>query len=446
MRLTNTENSGVSGSLTLGGYDASRFTPNNITFNFDSDDSKSLTVALQEITVSNALTGTLNALSLGIISLIDSAVPAIWLPQKVCDQFEEAFGLTYDNETQFYLVNDTVHQKLLQLKPTIRFRISDTLADSNNVEIELPYAAFDLQAKYPYYNNTVNYFPIRRAANETQQVIGRTFLQEAYIIANYEEGNFKVTQAVSAEGKPSRIVPINNSTKGNENVTLSTSTPHPHTVSTGVIVGLAVGLTFVCAFIIGLTVFFLRRRHIRRASEQSTRDNLSSSSTILGPGSPSTYKGGGLGDNSPLDFYSKQKPGSTSAEEQAQHPEWFKTELPSDTDAHPHKSLVWEDGELVRRKKPNQDGDDRRGIEQSATQELGGCGPAAEMEDCQMQSLNTPSSGSTMVSPWQGRAFEPKEEIIYEMVGDEPRSPATVVQSPGKTEEHRGLRPPTGYF
>ena len=393
------------------------------------------------------MTGTLNALSGGIFSLIDSTVAAIWLPRKVCDQFEAAFGLTYDNETDFYLVNDIIHQRLLQLKPTVTFRISDTLADANNVEIELPYAAFDLQAKYPYYNDTKNYFPIRRAANETQYVIGRTFLQEAYIIANYEEGNFQVAQAVFTEGKPSRIVPINNGTKGNnDNVTLSTATPHPHSISNGVIIGLTVALTVVCASIIGLTTFFLRRRRTRRASAQSARDNMSSSSTILGPGSPSTYKGGGPGDNSPLDFYSKEKLGSASAEEKAQRPEWFKTELPSDASAYPHKSLVWEDGELVRRKKPLQDGDDRRVIKPNVTQELGGCGPAAEMEDSQMPYVNTPSSGSTMVAPWQGRIFEPKEEIIYEMVGDEPRSPPAVAQSPRQPEGQGRLRPPSGYF
>jgi hypothetical protein len=70
------------------------------------------------------------------------------------------------------------------------------------VNITLPYDAFDLQLSYPYLPNTTYadpskyYFPLRQAANETQYVLGRAFLQEAYLITDYERNNFSIHQAV----------------------------------------------------------------------------------------------------------------------------------------------------------------------------------------------------------------------------------------------------------
>jgi len=43
----------------------------------------------------------------------------------------------------------------------------------------LPYAAFDLVADYPLVIDSSRYFPLMRAANESQYTLGRTFLQEA---------------------------------------------------------------------------------------------------------------------------------------------------------------------------------------------------------------------------------------------------------------------------
>jgi len=45
----------VHGSLTLGGYDASRLIPNNITFPFDADDDRPTSLTIQSITAQNTL-------------------------------------------------------------------------------------------------------------------------------------------------------------------------------------------------------------------------------------------------------------------------------------------------------------------------------------------------------------------------------------------------------
>ena len=185
-------------SLTLGGYDASRFTSSNISVPFAADDSRSLTVDVQSITASNTLQGGISPLSIGAFFLIDSSVPDLWLPMSSCQLFEEAFGLTYDPNTDLYLVNDTTHASLLQLNPTISIKLGVSKFDRPSVDINLPYGAFDLQASSPFHPNATNYFPLRRAANSTQYTLGRTFLQEAHLIVDYERSNFSVIKRSSS--------------------------------------------------------------------------------------------------------------------------------------------------------------------------------------------------------------------------------------------------------
>lgn len=121
----------------------------------------------------------MSLLPTGIYTLIDSTVPEIWLPLPACTVFESAFGLQYDPNTDRYLVNDTVHAALQKLQPELTLTLGTEKADGESVSVTLPYSAFDLQASWPIYPNSTNYFPIRRAANSTQYTIGRSFLQEA---------------------------------------------------------------------------------------------------------------------------------------------------------------------------------------------------------------------------------------------------------------------------
>jgi hypothetical protein len=85
-----------------------------------------------------------------------------------------------------------MHDRLLTLNPSVSFSLGNDNNPANWVTITLPYAAFDLQVSHPFYTVRTNYFPIRRAKNSTQYTLGRTFLQEAYVIADYERANFSI--------------------------------------------------------------------------------------------------------------------------------------------------------------------------------------------------------------------------------------------------------------
>ena len=171
---------GVPGSLTLGGYDASRFTPSSHSFGFAADTSRDLVVGINSISLSQSAKPTIDLLPTAILSFIDSTVPQIWLPLDACHEFERAFGISYDNDTKVYLVNDTLHDSLVARDASLTFTIATDTTSDETVNITLPYASFDLHVSYPIVKNgSSRYFPIRRADNSTQYTLGRTFLQEA---------------------------------------------------------------------------------------------------------------------------------------------------------------------------------------------------------------------------------------------------------------------------
>lgn len=283
----------VLGSLTLGGYDTTRFRApdNGLTFTFSTETSKLLTVAVDSIMASDTLKGTFSLTSGAYFSVIDSTAPHLWLPTSVCAQFEQAFGLTYDPKTDLYLVNDTIHQQLLAKNPSVTIKLSNSLANSasNYTNIMLPYGAFDLQASYPYYPNATNYFPIRRAANDTQYILGRTFLQEAYLIVDYERANFTVAQTVFSDPPPaSNLVAITSpSEKHNK-------TEGPSGLGTGAIIGIAVGgaiAFFIAVFAVFL--FFRRRKNKKQPYELAGNQTSDAGSSRQFSDSPTQMKAQG---------------------------------------------------------------------------------------------------------------------------------------------------------
>ncbi|TKA66475.1 hypothetical protein B0A49_09457 [Cryomyces minteri] len=254
---------GLPGSLTLGGYDKSRFDPSNVNFTFSSDVTRNLTVGVQSITANNTLNhgklqqDVVSFTSGGHLTLIDSTVPHIWLPIDVCNGIQHAFGLNYDDRSALYTVNNTVHTQLVQLNAAQTFRLGNNISNGHSIDIVLPYRAFDLVASagYPYANATY-YFPIRRAANDSQYTIGRTFLQEAYLIVDYERSTFSVNQATTSSPLPQQqivlIAPV------------PTSQNQPSSLSVGVIVGIVIGVILVIALISTALLFYFRRKRRRR--------------------------------------------------------------------------------------------------------------------------------------------------------------------------------------
>ena len=169
----------VLGSLTIGGYDESRFTPNSHSFTFAPDNDRDLVVGIQNITFSIQNGTSKSLLPSGILSYVDSTVPYIYLPLEACKAFERAFGLEFNATTEMYPVSNSLHADLLAQNASIQFTLGDDVTGGDTVNITLPYDSFDLTATFPVVEDSTRYFPLKRATNDTQFTLGRTFLQEA---------------------------------------------------------------------------------------------------------------------------------------------------------------------------------------------------------------------------------------------------------------------------
>jgi hypothetical protein len=166
----------VYGSLTLGGYDTSKFVPNDLTFTFGPQDDRELLIQLNKISIGQDT----SLLPSAIPMFLDSTIPYIYLPEAACTMFESTFGLVWDNATQLYLLTDAQHNALQTQSPNITFTLGN-LTTSTTVDIILPYSAFDLTVSYPIVANATRYFPLKRANDSSQYTLGRTFFQEAYV-------------------------------------------------------------------------------------------------------------------------------------------------------------------------------------------------------------------------------------------------------------------------
>ncbi|KAL8752290.1 MAG: hypothetical protein Q9184_005782 [Pyrenodesmia sp. 2 TL-2023] len=242
-------------SLTLGGYDASRFVASNLTFELAGDNSRDLVVGVQSISVVGS---SQELLPTPILAFVDSTVPHIWLPVEACRAFEELFGINWDPSSDLYLVNETTHQALLAQDASLAFRIGTNMVTSNVIDIVLPYASFDLQVLDTYPNVT----------NTTR-----------YLIADYERSTFSVNQCRFVENNDPDIRPIfpTNSTNTTTGATPpdSRSKQNEGSLSAGVIAAIVVGSVVFLAILITVSTVLWRRRLKGKVPNSSQSDQAS---------------------------------------------------------------------------------------------------------------------------------------------------------------------------
>jgi hypothetical protein len=278
-------NNGVLGSLVLGGYDKARLSEDSVSIRMPSSQNNTLAVGVNSIIYTPNQDIDANRVSFterGFPASIDSTFPYLILPNEVCDGFVAEFGLEYDNETQLFTVNDASHQQNLRLNATVSFKISAN-ADTDSTQfasIVLPYAALDQQAGWPFYLNQTRYLPIKRSANG-RFVLGRTLLQEAYIVVDYERQNFTVAPAIFSDSapNPSLVTIFNTSYTG---LPVPSESGSGGGLSAGAIAGIVVGI--VGAFLIAaICVFFWwRKRRAAKKPKENTEKPSEIDTTFAG--------------------------------------------------------------------------------------------------------------------------------------------------------------------
>ncbi|KAH8712100.1 aspartic peptidase domain-containing protein [Phaeosphaeriaceae sp. PMI808] len=255
------------GSLTLGGYDASKIIPNDLTFIMSPNNERDLVVGIVGLTANTTSKKNINLLPRdGLNMFIDSTIAEMWFPVEICSLFESTFGLKYDNKTNLYLVDNTLHNSLLAQNASITFTLGQKASTDTTINITLPYAAFDLEASPPYRNilQKTRYFPIRRGTEENQWVLGRAFLQEAYLTVDWERQNFSLSAIDKAFGRTPQLTAI----VSPQYAKLEAPRRPKQPLSSSAIIGIALSGGFVFALIL-ITIgwWFWRRRHQRKMEE-----------------------------------------------------------------------------------------------------------------------------------------------------------------------------------
>lgn len=290
------------GSLTLGGYDTLRFEEHDVRFNLDPY-TRIPSVNLRAIsaTVSSpdkrpsswsSSTKQLSGMNESVQAIIDTTTPYLYLPRTVCDRFAESFNLTWSDTFGVYLYDPTTTQFSDFLSADSSLSFSFSLSSYDNVDnygnpLQLPgvvnitvtSAAFAQLLRYPFKNaiawdqSSVPYFPLKRANESGPYIIGRAFMQEAYMIMNYDRSLFSVHQALYPEA------PASNYSLGT--IERPSDSPYPAYVDENSHKGLTTAQTvgiviaaFAVGSAIGVTIWCCCRRRKRRRAAMSQPDPL----------------------------------------------------------------------------------------------------------------------------------------------------------------------------
>ncbi|WDK11616.1 eukaryotic aspartyl protease [Colletotrichum graminicola] len=303
---------GVSGtpcSLTLGGYDESRFVQHNNEFSLDPNDGlpHALVRAIEVTTGQdkvlpggwNTSTRILSDMSTSFIAMIDSSTPYLWLPDAICDQFAQAFNLTYNSTLELYTLTDGQYTDFKHAS-SYSFTFTFTSQDNNDdfghpltvpgvVNITITAAAFAQALRYPFQSDAIQYgdpavpyFPLRRASSLTDTfIIGRSFLQEAYLITKYDTGVFSLHQALFPD-EPLESVQLHNVAQPNNSPFPPSSPVNLHRgLSTAQMGGIAAGAIAGCVIMLTCWCLYRRKKKKSRANIRALEDAKDGASSIM---------------------------------------------------------------------------------------------------------------------------------------------------------------------
>ncbi|KAI6748605.1 hypothetical protein HG530_015378 [Fusarium avenaceum] len=234
-------------------------------------------------------------------AIIDSTTPYLWLPESVCDQFAQALNLTYNSTFDLYTVSDDQYRAYTNDESFSLTFVLSSFDDNDNfgdpydvsgiVNITIPLRAFVGLLQYPFMQDTIEYgdpaipyFMLRKAQDSAAYILGRSFLQESYLITKYDEGVFSIHQALFPDEPfdDSELSPIKQ----------SDNSPYPPPKSNdsksglsdiqvvGIGVGVGLGVFAVCATALVVWLYFRRKRKAVAGGNNLSEEDQGQSSSV----------------------------------------------------------------------------------------------------------------------------------------------------------------------
>lgn len=240
----------------------------------------------------------------------DPVAPYISLPRKTCDAITDLLPVTFDDDLKYYLWNtdDPQYFRIVSSPAYLSFTFPPTPGGSNNIIIKVPFALLNLTLDEPITSSPTPYFPCVPYNSKTP-VLGRAFLQAAFIGKNWITNTSWLAQApgpgIARDGLREQNMDIPKGAtliEGYEGENLfnenwanhwsilssleangtadgttpgtppeKTSSTESSGLSTGAKAGIAVGGAVAAVAIVGVLIFFLRRRSLLRQQEQTQR-------------------------------------------------------------------------------------------------------------------------------------------------------------------------------
>lgn len=303
------------GSLILGGHDANRFDENDVKFKFSQDEERPFTLDLANIKMiipgslvdkqssSNSNSQSITETSVSILTndqwdpdhkygvslgnqtlvTLNSNLPYIYLPPEYCQKIATSLNLTLNQNSNRYIINDDVHQKLLQGGMSLNFTFDSHNPHGKLVSIVLNYPSLNLYDGAPF-GNGGRYFPMRVGAPNNYQ-LGRAFFQDAYVIADYEDRQYSIHQV--NYNNPASVTKIVSHSL-NQDFPQATGSATPSTgLGPGGIAGIVVGS--ICFVVIILLFIICRKARLRVNIRTGKPAQLESKElTMTGSGGGST--------------------------------------------------------------------------------------------------------------------------------------------------------------
>ncbi|KAJ6263374.1 Candidapepsin-1 [Drechslerella dactyloides] len=263
--------------LVFGGYDPTKYLPGsrqNHSMEVASNGGPTMQVTLDRLFLNitgpeKKKTFATNSSLLGesINVIIDSSTPFCWLPRNVTDRIAQSVGAVWNatlGTTGYYVYNTSQPAFENRVNATLAFHV-DGAGDTwlfNSITVSQSLFLVPPTANVPA-DSKLNYLPLMPVDNADTYVLGRSFLQQMYLMANYHTMQFSLSQINLNSQSKAQYIKIDAPAPPVPSAPSSQPPPErpkSKSLSGSAIAGIAIGLVIVVGLLLGVILWYTRKR------------------------------------------------------------------------------------------------------------------------------------------------------------------------------------------